>query len=250
MGGVALATMEMSLKAPRRWPGRKGMRVPAVSLRSQLWAPARLAGPAPWPRRTAAAVGWMRALQAALAGGSSRWLARARARVGGPPWAVGGLGLAPGLRMGGRGGAWPGAWPPLPASWRPRASPGLSHRRRHRREHGAPRRPRRAAVARPPPGGTLRYGLELTAELRLGAGVCGGMARSWGPRKRQGSKLPSPQGAQSRELPTRGGRRGGLGMYPIGEMRIPQRWSRHNLRKLPPPFPGSLGTLESKPCDP
>lgn len=44
---------------PRRWPRRKGTRVCAVSLRSQLRTLTRLDGRSPWLRRTAAGVGWM-----------------------------------------------------------------------------------------------------------------------------------------------------------------------------------------------
>lgn len=170
------------------------MRVLAVSLRSQLWASASLVGRSgPRPRRTAAGVGWIKAARArGGAGGADGSL---RARVGGPLWAVGGLGLAPSLGM---GGACPGAWPPLPASPLPRASPRLSHRH-HRREHGAPRRPCRATVARPPPGGPLRYELGLRAELKPGVGFCGALPR--GPREDKGNNLPSPQGVQSRDSP-------------------------------------------------
>lgn len=77
------------------------MRVLAVSLRSQLWAAASLVGRSgPRPRRTAAGVGWIKAARArGGAGGADGSL---RARVGGPLWAVGGLGLAPSLGMGGR----------------------------------------------------------------------------------------------------------------------------------------------------
>lgn len=172
------------------------MRVLAVSLRSQLWEPACLVGRSgPRPRRTAAGVGWIKAARArGGAGGADGSL---RARVGGPLWAVGGLGLAPSLGMWGVG-ACPGAWPPLPASPLPRASPRLSHRH-HRREHGAPRRPRRAAVARPPPGGPLRYELGLRAELKPGVGFCGAGPR--GPLEDKGNNLPSPQGVQSRDSP-------------------------------------------------
>lgn len=76
------------------------MRVLAVSLRSHLWASASLVGRSgPRPRRTAAGVGWIKAARArGGAGGADGSL---RARVGGPLWAVGGLGLAPSLGMGG-----------------------------------------------------------------------------------------------------------------------------------------------------
>lgn len=79
------------------------MRVLAVSLRSQLWAPASLVGRSgPRPRRTAAGVGWIKAARAQ--GGASGADGSLCARVGGPLWAVGGLGLAPSLGMWGGGG--------------------------------------------------------------------------------------------------------------------------------------------------
>lgn len=218
-----------------------------MSLRSPLWALARLVGQAPLTTEGSRGRGLNESGARGGAGGSPR------ARVGGPLWAVGGLGLAPGLGMGG-GWAWPWAWPPLPASRRPRASPRLSHRR-HRREHGTPRRPRRAAVARPPAGGPLRYGLGLRAELRLGVGVCG--VGSWGPREDKENKLPSRQGAQSRDSPPerKAGRPWDVPdpraedtpaleqtQPEIASCPFPALWELWNLRLA---TPGNLGYLES-----
>lgn len=62
---------------PRRWPGRKGTRICALSLRSQLEAMTRLEGRSARLRRKAAGVGWMEQRVAGLAG------PRARAREGG-----------------------------------------------------------------------------------------------------------------------------------------------------------------------
>lgn len=216
------------------WPGRKGKRVPAVSLGSSSgdwldWS-VRTPGRGGQPR---ARVGWSGAWRGAVLAGP----AREGGRSSQGQWEV--LDLRPAWGWGGRGPG-RGLCCQLQSG---RASPRLSHRR-HRSEHGAPGRPRRAAVARPPAGGPFRYGLGLRAKLRLGVRACGDGL--WDSQEHQRNTLPSHQGAQSRGFPpgTGAGR-----PRDVPDLRADDTptLEQHSLRQLC--LSGSLGTLGSN-CDP